>query len=96
MPQGGRTRDCASVTQPVPSFAGGLIENPLGLPTGPASGAEARGAERYTVLLRTAKLIAGGAEYLCVLRDISATGVKLRLFFSGVRISDRQFRQRVM
>jgi len=50
------------------------------LPTGPAPGAEARGAERYTVLLRTAKLIADGAEYLCVLRDLSATGVKLRLF----------------
>ena len=62
------------------SSATGLTRGAQHLPAAPAAGAEARGAERYTVLLRTAKLIADGAEYLCVLRDISATGVKLRLF----------------
>ncbi|MBS0253631.1 MAG: PilZ domain-containing protein [Proteobacteria bacterium] len=43
-------------------------------------GAELRRAERYTVLLRTAKIIEGGREFLCVLRDVSATGVKLKIF----------------
>lgn len=44
------------------------------------SGAELRQAQRYSVLLRTAKLVIDGEEYLCVLRDASDTGVKLRLF----------------
>ena len=54
--------------------------HPGRLPLAPAGGEELRAAARYTVLLRTAKLIEGPHEYLCVLRDISATGVKLRLF----------------
>lgn len=45
-----------------------------------ASGAELRGAPRFTVLVRSAKLIIDGREYLCVLRDASATGCKVRLF----------------
>ncbi len=49
-------------------------------PSPDGGGIEQRGAQRYTVLLRTAKLVADGREYLCVLRDVSATGVKLRLF----------------
>ena len=44
------------------------------------TGIEARGAQRYTLLVRAAKLIADGREFLCVLRDASATGVKVRLF----------------
>jgi hypothetical protein len=43
-------------------------------------GIEARGAHRFTLLVRAAKLIADGREFLCVLRDASATGVKVRLF----------------
>ncbi len=39
-----------------------------------------RGAPRFTVLLRTAKLLADDREYICVLRDISATGAKIKLF----------------
>ena len=35
---------------------------------------------RLTLLLRTAKLIADGREYLCLVRDVSATGTKLQLF----------------
>lgn len=42
--------------------------------------AEARGAPRFTLLLRTAKLIADGREFLCILRDASATGIKVRVF----------------
>ena len=39
-----------------------------------------RAAPRHTLLIRSAKLILGPAEYLCVLRDISETGVAVRLF----------------
>ncbi|HWU04544.1 MAG TPA: PilZ domain-containing protein [Novosphingobium sp.] len=44
------------------------------------SGAELRGAPRFTLLVRAAKLVVDGREYLCVLRDASATGCKVRLF----------------
>lgn len=41
---------------------------------------EERATPRYTLLIRTAKLICGTAEYLCVIRDVSAEGVSVRLF----------------
>ncbi|WP_343612795.1 PilZ domain-containing protein [Novosphingobium sp.] len=44
------------------------------------SGAELRRAPRYTLLVRAAKLVLDGREYLCVLRDASSTGVKVRIF----------------
>ena len=44
------------------------------------TGAELRGAQRFTLLVRTAKLVVDGREYLGVLRDASATGCKMRLF----------------
>jgi hypothetical protein len=46
----------------------------------PVSGAELRSAPRFALLIRAAKLIVDGREYLCILRDASATGVKIRLF----------------
>lgn len=45
-----------------------------------SAGAEGRAAPRFTLLVRTAKLVADGREYLCILRDVSATGCKVRLF----------------
>jgi hypothetical protein len=39
-----------------------------------------RGGKRFTLVLRAAKLVAPGGEFLCVLRDVSEGGVKLRLF----------------
>lgn len=45
-----------------------------------ADAAELRVAPRFALLLRSAKLIADGREYLCIVRDVSQTGVKLRLF----------------
>lgn len=42
--------------------------------------ADLRGAPRVGLLIRPAKLIAPSGEYLCVLRDASATGVKVRCF----------------
>lgn len=44
-------------------------------------GAEQRAAPRFTLLIRAAKLIVDGTrEFLCVIRDASATGLKIRLF----------------
>jgi hypothetical protein len=42
--------------------------------------AELRGAERYALLIRTAKLVCDAGEFFCVVRDISATGLRLKLF----------------
>jgi len=42
--------------------------------------AEQRAAPRVGLLIRPAKLVAPSGEYLCVLRDASATGVKVRCF----------------
>jgi hypothetical protein len=41
---------------------------------------ELRAAPRFTLLIRSAKLICDSGEYLCVIRDVSATGVRLRIF----------------
>jgi hypothetical protein len=48
-------------------------------------GSEMRGAPRFALMLRSAKLIADGTEYLCIIRDVSETGVKLRLFHAAPR-----------
>jgi hypothetical protein len=39
-----------------------------------------RGAQRFTLLIRTAKLVCESGEYLCIIRDVSETGVRLKLF----------------
>lgn len=39
-----------------------------------------RGAPRFTLLIRAAKLVCPQGEFICVIRDVSATGVSLRLF----------------
>ena len=41
---------------------------------------EMRGAQRFTLLIRTAKLVCESGEFLCIIRDVSETGVRLRLF----------------
>ena len=48
--------------------------------TGAPPGAEHRSAPRYALLIRTAKIIADGREFLCIIRDASASGLKIRLF----------------
>jgi hypothetical protein len=49
--------------------------------TGPLlSAAEQRATQRYTPLIRTAKITGAAGEFLCVVSDISATGVSVRLF----------------
>lgn len=47
---------------------------------GAPPGAEHRSAPRYALLIRTAKIIADGREFLCIIRDASASGLKIRLF----------------
>jgi hypothetical protein len=43
-------------------------------------GSELRIAPRFTLLIRTAKLISASGEFLCVIRDASASGVSIRIF----------------
>lgn len=44
-------------------------------------GADQRAAPRFMLLIRAAKLIADNtSEFLCVIRDASSTGLKIRLF----------------
>lgn len=47
---------------------------------GAPPGQELRSAPRHALLIRTAKIIADGREFLCLIRDASATGLKNRLF----------------
>ena len=49
---------------------------------GAPPGLELRSAPRYALLIRTAKIIVDGREFLCIVRDASATGLKVRLFCS--------------
>lgn len=46
----------------------------------PEDGSEQRVAPRFTLLIRTAKLICATGEYLCIVRDASSTGVSIRTF----------------
>jgi len=39
-----------------------------------------RAAPRFTSLIRAAKLVCGKGEFVCVVRDVSASGVRLRCF----------------
>jgi hypothetical protein len=43
-------------------------------------GVEARAAPRFTLLIRAAKLVAANGEFVCVVRDVSETGISVRLF----------------
>ncbi|APE27378.1 PilZ domain-containing protein [Aurantiacibacter gangjinensis] len=41
---------------------------------------DARGAQRFTLLIRAAKLITAQGEFLCVIRDASEGGMSARIF----------------
>jgi hypothetical protein len=45
-----------------------------------ADGAELRGSARFALLIRPAKIVCGRFEYPCVMRDVSESGVSVRLF----------------
>ena len=42
---------------------------------------EQRTAPRFTLLIRTAKLVGASGEYLCIVRDVSPQGLKVRTFY---------------
>ncbi|RZI60867.1 MAG: PilZ domain-containing protein [Zymomonas sp.] len=42
--------------------------------------ADQRGAPRFTSLIRAAKLVSTQGEFVCVMRDVSTSGVRLRCF----------------
>lgn len=44
------------------------------------SGEEKRSEPRFFSLIRAAKLVSGQGEFICVVRDVSSTGVRLRCF----------------
>lgn len=50
------------------------------LPDANGGSSELRAAPRFALLLRTAKLIGSAGEFLCVVRDVSATGISVRTF----------------
>lgn len=56
------------------------------LPSGSTAGhdevpeADQRAAKRYTSLIRAAKLVSAHGEFVCVIRDVSSTGISLRMF----------------
>lgn len=55
----------------------------LGVPRGNSGGgapAEERAAPRFTLLIRSAKLVAPQGEFICVIRDVSTRGISLRGF----------------
>lgn len=45
-----------------------------------SAGADLRTAPRFTLLIRAAKLVSAQGEFVCVIRDVSETGVSVRLF----------------
>jgi hypothetical protein len=45
--------------------------------------AEMRAAPRSSLMCRTGKILCESGEYVCVVRDVSATGAKLRLFHAA-------------
>ena len=47
---------------------------------GRLSAVEGRAAPRFTVLIRAAKLISPEGEFLCVIRDVSESGLSARIF----------------
>jgi PilZ domain len=58
-----------------------LASNPARLePTPEQPGADLRSAPRFTLLIRAAKLVSAQGEFVCVIRDVSETGVSVRLF----------------
>lgn len=49
---------------------------------------EQRAAPRFTSLIRAAKLVCGKGEFVCVVRDVSTSGVRLRCFHAVPRDRD--------
>lgn len=48
--------------------------------SGDADVVDQRSAPRFTLLIRAARLVAKSGEYVCVIRDVSETGLSVRMF----------------
>ncbi|RYE72104.1 MAG: PilZ domain-containing protein [Oxalobacteraceae bacterium] len=68
------------MTSEAEQTSGGVfgMHSPAGDPA--PDGSELRTAPRFTLLIRTAKLISSTGEYLCIVRDASSTGISVRTF----------------
>jgi hypothetical protein len=49
-------------------------------PAPDVAGEDLRASPRFTLLIRAAKLVSAQGEFVCVIRDVSETGVSVRLF----------------
>lgn len=49
-------------------------------PASSATPPDRRNGQRFTLILRAGKLVCAAGEFLCVLRDVSDKGLKVRLF----------------
>lgn len=57
-------------------------------PATAGAGPELRAAPRFTLLIRAAKLASAQGEFVCVIRDVSESGVSVRLFHALPACSD--------
>jgi len=74
-------RDANEQVERSPLLRGQRMEGmALPEPANETTGAEQRSAPRFTLLIRSAKLVSTDHEFLCVIRDASETGVSVRLF----------------
>ncbi|MGB3710662.1 MAG: PilZ domain-containing protein [Erythrobacter sp.] len=48
-----------------------------------SAGEEMRAAPRLTLLIRAAKLVSSNGEFVCIVRDVSDTGLSVRLFHNA-------------
>jgi PilZ domain len=93
---GGGMMDFAARNQSVPNFIGEDVDTKSltaardtpeprlsgakhSVPNGPES-ANCDRATRYTLFIRAAKLVTSQGEFVCIVRDVSETGIRLRLF----------------
>lgn len=49
-------------------------------PAKPQETTDQRGSPRFTLLIRNAKIVYPSGEYLCVIRDVSASGLRIKAF----------------
>lgn len=64
----------------IPRDEGPSTDHPSDPAGPPQDGADQRAAPRFTLLIRAAKLISPNGEFVCVIRDVSETGISARLF----------------
>ncbi len=60
----------------------GMVQHPSVEPQAEHGGGKDRREQRFTLLIRAAKLVAPSGEFLCILRDASTGGVRIQVFHS--------------